>query len=254
MKDNKVKKFLKNVAGFTLVELIVVIAIIGALMAIIIPSVYNYVKEAKIKAAIADTKTIKTAVEASLVKHIMLNDGEVGGAFNKVLYLDQDSGKTLDEREYERVGAFTNYSWYVYKTNSASSGASQALDKVIAGTLDEAFTEHWEIGKKVNPMGYNTKSKNCAKYLKDNNTNFGLVVVYNMDGAVRMIQLYRKGILVTYINGEYVVNTNSDAHFIGVGTWSTIYTDSGESSPTEFYKINLSNKQIGSDGNLGGWY
>ena len=69
-----------------------------------------------------------------------------------------------------------------------------------------------------------------------------------------MMQLYRKGILVTYINGDFIANTSSDAHFIGVGTWDKIYADCGEDSPEEFYNVNLSNKQIGSDGSLGGWY
>lgn len=242
----------ENKKGFTLVELIVVVACIGALAAIIVPSIIGYVKDARI----ADTKTVKTAVEASLAKHILLNDGDTTGAFNKVLYLDQDSSKSFKDRKTEIVGAFTNLSWYVYKTNGSGGGASQALDKVIAGTLDQAFTETWETGKKVNPMGYNTNSKNCAKYLKDNNTNFGLVVVYNTDGVVRMIQLYRKGILVTYINGQFLANSNKNAHFVGVGTWDTIYADAdnAEDAPQELYKVNLSNKQIGSDGNLGGWY
>ena len=71
-----------------------------------------------------------------------------------------------------------------------------------------------------------------------------------------MMQLYRNGILVTYIGGNYVVNTSSTAHFVGTGTWDTIYKDSDDkkSAPEEYCKVNLSNKQIGSGGNLGGWY
>ena len=71
---------------------------------------------------------------------------------------------------------------------------------------------------------------------------------------MRLIQVYRKGILVTYVNGDYIVNMDANAHFIGSGTWDTIYTDSEETSPEELYKINLSNKQIGSNGGMGGWY
>ena len=241
--------------GFTLVELLVVIAIIGTLAAILIPTVIGYMRDAKLKAAIADCKTIRDSVEASLVKHIMLNNEDTTGAFNKVLYLDQETGKSLKERKYERVGAFTSYSWYVYKKNINSSGKSQALDKVIAGTLDNTFSETWKTGKQaINPMKYNTDSNNCSKYVKDNDTNFGLVVVYNTDGAVRMIQLYRKGILVTYINGTYIANDSSKAHFIGMGTWNKIYADCGEEAPEECYNINLSNKQLKDDGSEGGWY
>ena len=245
----------ENKKGFTLVELIVVVAIIGALAAILVPTIYKYVRDARIAAAVADAKTIKTAVEASLARHILLNDGDTGSAFNKVLYYDKDTNKNWKDRNYEQVGTFTNYSWYVYKTNGAASG-SQALDKVIAGALENAFTEDWKTGSKpVVTLGYNTKTKNCKKLLKDIDSNFGIVVVYNMDGTVRLLQIYRKSILVTYINGDFLTNTSSDAHFVGSGTWSTIYadSDSGESAPQEMYTINLSNGQI-KDGQLKGWF
>ena len=78
--------------------------------------------------------------------------------------------------------------------------------------------------------------------------------MYNSAGNVRMLQIFRNNVLVTYIDGDYIVNTNENAHFVGTGTWSTVYTDSGKSSPEEFCRVNLSNKQIGSTGNLGGWY
>ncbi|SFD19393.1 prepilin-type N-terminal cleavage/methylation domain-containing protein [Ruminococcus albus] len=246
MKKNNNKK------GFTLVELIVVICIVGILASLLVPSVISYVRKARIAAAIADTRTIKTSIESSLTDELLLSDDNSLDAFNKVLYLEQGNAKN---RKYERVGCFTNYSWNVYKTtNPGTSTGSQAIDRVIAGALDSTFSETWKTGKRVNPLGYNTNSKNCRKYLKDNNTNFGLVVVYNVTGEVRMIQLYRKGILVTYVNGEYIANVNKNAHFIGTGTWDKIYTDSNNKSPDSFYNINLSNKQIGTNGNMGGWY
>ena len=52
--------------GFTLIELIVVIAIIGVLAAILVPAMLGYVKKSKIQAANADAKTILTNVNSGL--------------------------------------------------------------------------------------------------------------------------------------------------------------------------------------------
>ena len=239
--------------GFTLVELVIVIAIVGILAAVLVPTIMNYVRKARIKAAIADARTIKTAAENALIDELMLGTTSPGNAFNKVLYLDLNTGNGLSDRQHEIVGAFTNVSWVIYRNKSGNLGASQVLDKAIASALDKAFSEEWETGLQANPMSYNSSSQNCAKFLKDKKTNFGLVVVYNRDGAVRMMQIYRKDILVTYINGQYIANTNSDAHFIGTGTWDKIYKDSGQSSPEEYATVSLSNQQI-KDGELGKWY
>ena len=103
-------------------------------------------------------------------------------------------------------------------------------------------------------MAYNNNTRNCAQYLKDKQTNFGLIVVYDTMGFVRMMQVYRKGVLVTYVNGMYVVNTSDTAHFVGEGTWDTIYADCDSEAPEEYCRVNLANGQIKDNGQAGGWY
>ena len=61
-------KNLKNKKGFTLIELIVVIAILGILALFLVPQFMGYSQDAKEQVAKANTRTVWTAANAALTQ------------------------------------------------------------------------------------------------------------------------------------------------------------------------------------------
>lgn len=122
----------KTANGFTLIELIVVIAVIGILAAIIAPNAFKAIEKAKIARTSADMKTIKTSVLNyyadtgrwpachyinTINSPLLTNDGVVG--WNGP-YLEKIAMSPLSRQP--AVGGCPVFGYYYVWWNRSSSG------------------------------------------------------------------------------------------------------------------------------------
>lgn len=70
------KKILKNKKGFTLVELMVVVAILGILVAIAVPVYSNVTANAAEKACASNIRTIESAIVMAQADQKVINNGD----------------------------------------------------------------------------------------------------------------------------------------------------------------------------------
>ncbi|MCW8091611.1 pilin [Alteromonas sp. ASW11-130] len=116
-----------NQKGFTLIELMIVVAIIGILAAIALPAYQNYTQKAKFTEAVNATAAVKSAVEVCAQT--------VGGA---TPLNDCDGGSNGIPAD---TTTLTTTNGVVVSTASAASGITKADGTAATYTLTPTFAD-----------------------------------------------------------------------------------------------------------------
>lgn len=195
------RRYFKDEAGFSLVELIVVIAIMVILISILTPGVIGYIEKANRMRALETAKVIVNGMELALVDHALENEQKV----TKLLYRKED-GQTVP------VGCITNYFFYMaqkgetYRYTGSDPKLNDEPDYAMAKEVLEAC--HSEHGAKNPVLRFEKKESQMNKSIRDTckGKYDAILFAYAPGGGVYFAEICLKGTyLVTYENGEYEV-------------------------------------------------
>lgn len=98
---NKIKQMMKKEEGFTLVELLAVIVILGIIVAIAIPSIGNIVSDAETKADKAEVQLIEDAARLYDVENEVGSSGVTTEELKTAGFLDSRDSEVSGTVKYE---------------------------------------------------------------------------------------------------------------------------------------------------------
>jgi general secretion pathway protein G len=136
---------MKAKSGFTLVEILIVVVILGILAAIVIPQFTEASTEAKTSSLCTDLQTVRSQIELYKVQHNDLLPGETTGVtFEQALTQKTDIAGAL-----AAAGAYGPYLQKI-PTNQFNDKSDVRIDGAAAG----ANTQGWRFGTTGTTEGF----------------------------------------------------------------------------------------------------
>lgn len=177
----------KRDKGFTLVEIIVVLLIIGILLAITIPSIMGYVRKAEDAKLIADMRTLVLEANETATKYFVNDRVDVNDLSYKIIkkYKNEEYGDGFKIYGYLGSESTTSFSIYYDDYNGEASSGDKTKPQI----------------NKVNPDYKNHYiSKICIVFNKGSTYKY---VIYLKNKEIRVFNSY----------SDELLNPNSEWYF-----------------------------------------
>ena len=144
--------------GFTLVEILIVVIILGILAAIVIPQFTEASHDARVSALISDLQTVRSQVELYKIQHLDNYPGTVSGTWTIGNFVTHLRGVTNSQGVTVARGAVGALGPYLQKfpTNPFNDDATVCDATAAADPLAAVGTNGWWFNSTTGNFGVNT--------------------------------------------------------------------------------------------------
>lgn len=139
----KMDRKASRVKGFTIVEMVVVIAIIGILLGVLAPSMMAYIRRSRIQAANANAKMVYNAAQTEVQKYInkdRVNPSNLSG-FSGVCVLSYEH----DSTDTNKANAAKDNALAAVDTTTAAGDAANTVINHVNRTVSGAREINWAV-------------------------------------------------------------------------------------------------------------